>query len=71
MTRNITIEFRAINNYAPLVIAIPLTKKAQKNDKTLFYYVRFCKDFVKYTLFAQLQKTNKALTLYPKITMKN
>ena len=39
--------------------------------KRYVYYVRFCKDFVKYTLFAQLQKTNKALTLYPKITIKN
>ena len=59
---HVILELRAINNYIPLVIAIPLTKKAQNNDRTFLFIIW---DFVNiYPLLAQLQETNKALTLY-------
>ena len=45
-----------------MVIVIPLTKKARNNDQTFLFIIW---DFVNiYLLFARLQKTNKALTLY-------
>ena len=62
LTQIVVLELRAINNYVPLVTAVPLTKKAQNNDQTFLFIIW---DFMNiYPLFTRLQETNEALTLY-------
>ena len=62
LTQIVILELRAINNYKPLVTAVPLTKKAQNNDQTFLFIIW---DFMNiYPLFTRLQETNEALTLY-------
>ena len=62
LTQIVILELRAINNYKPLVTAVPLTIKAQNNDQTFLFIIW---DFMNiYPLFTRLQETNEALTLY-------